>query len=197
MSLPDRLTSVRVILAPVFFAVYTLPIMFPGTFGGSAVWAVPLLWVIFLVAEITDMLDGMTARRMNLTSDFGKFFDPFADTLLQMTLFLCFVIDGIFPAVLLLVVMYREFGILFVRNLMMKKGIAMGARMGGKIKTVTYIAAAALALLYASLSRLDAAPALQPAVRIAALAVFCVSVVFSVLSFLDYVFVYRAAGKAS
>jgi CDP-diacylglycerol--glycerol-3-phosphate 3-phosphatidyltransferase len=195
MSLPDRLTFTRVILAPVFFIVYTLPLMFPEQLADSARWIVPLLWVIFIVSEITDMLDGMAARRLKLGSDFGKLFDPFADTLMQITCFLCFVIDGLFPAILLLLVLYREFGILFVRNLMLKKGIAMGARMGGKIKTVTYIAASAIALLYISMSRLDVAASLQPAVKIAALAVFGISVFFAILSFFDYVTVYRRSAS--
>jgi CDP-diacylglycerol--glycerol-3-phosphate 3-phosphatidyltransferase len=159
---------------------------------------VSLLWVIFFISEITDMLDGMAARRLKQTSDFGKLFDPFADTLMQITCFLCFVIDGIIPAALFLVVLYREFGILFIRNLMLKKGVALGARISGKIKTVTYIAAATAALLCASLYRLGVFEFLQPALKITALAVFCISVLFSVLSFLDYVFVYRrASGKNS
>ncbi|MCL2042669.1 MAG: CDP-diacylglycerol--glycerol-3-phosphate 3-phosphatidyltransferase [Treponema sp.] len=191
MNIPDRLTFLRLILAPVFFVVYTLPKLLPAHLTDSARWLVPLLWVIFIVSEITDMLDGMMARRLNQSSDFGKLLDPFADTLMQITCFLCFVIDGIFPAILFLVVLYREFGILLIRNLMLKKGISMGARMGGKIKTVAYIGAAAIALLYVSLTRLNAAEHLQPVVRIVALAVFGVSVLFSVLSFFDYVAVYR------
>ena len=193
MNLADRLTFLRVILTPLFFVVYFLSKYewFP------VLWAVVLLWVIFIVAEITDMLDGMAARRLNQTSDFGKLFDPFADTLMQITCFFCFVIDGIFPAFLFLVVLYREFGILLIRNLMLKKGIAMGARIGGKIKTVTHIIAAALALFYVSLHRLgvdvsfQADVSLQKIFEIAAVAVFAVSVFFSVWSFIDYLIVYR------
>jgi len=190
MNLANRLTLVRVILAPLFFAVYFLSMRFTG----NAMWTIPLLWVIFFISEITDMLDGMAARRLKQTSDIGKLFDPFADTLMQITCFLCFVIDGIIPAALFLVVLYREYGMLFVRNLMLKKGIAMGARISGKIKTVTYIAAATAALLYVSLYRLGVLESLQPALKIAAVAIFCVSVLISVVSFLDYVLVYRASG---
>jgi len=192
MNFANRLTLLRVILAPLFFAVYFLSMQFIG----NAVWAVSLLWVIFFISEITDMLDGMAARHLKQTSDIGKLFDPFADTLMQITCFLCFVIDGIIPAVLFLVVLYREFGMLFIRNLMLRKGIAMGARISGKIKTITYIAAATASLLYISLYRLGIFKSLQPALRITAVAVFCVSVLLSVLSFLDYVLVYRASGKA-
>jgi CDP-diacylglycerol--glycerol-3-phosphate 3-phosphatidyltransferase len=189
MNLADRLTLFRVILAPLFFAVYLLSTQLTG----NAVWIIALLWVIFGVSGLTDMLDGMAARHFKQTSDFGKLFDPFADTLMQLTCFLCFVIDGIFPAALFLVVLYREFGILFIRNLMMRKGIAMGARISGKIKTVTYIAASSAALLYASLVRLGTFEPEQPLIKTVAIVIFSVSVVFSLLSFFDYIRVYRAS----
>jgi len=158
---------------------------------------IALLWIIAIAAELTDMFDGMAARHYNLTSDFGRLFDPFADTLMQITCFLCFVLDGILPSFLFLVMLFREFGILLIRNLMLKKGVTMGARISGKVKTVTYIIAGAIALLYASIIRLSALEFLQPVVKIAyivkisAIAVFCLSVLFSVLSFFDYLAVYR------
>jgi CDP-diacylglycerol---glycerol-3-phosphate 3-phosphatidyltransferase len=195
MNLADRITLLRIILAPVFFIEYMLLKMFQKELAGYMVWLVVLLWIIAIAAELTDMFDGMAARHHNQTSDFGKLFDPFADTLMQITGFLCFVIDGIFPAFLFLVVLYREFGIMFIRNLMLRKGIAMGARISGKIKTVTYITAAAIALLYASLVRLSVLEFLQPIVKIAAIAVFSLSVLFSVLSFFDYLSVYIKAEK--
>ena len=199
MNLADKFTLLRIILAPVFFLVYFLPGFLPPSlpayFTEGMAWTVAPLWIIAVLAEFTDMFDGMAARRLNQTSDFGRLFDPFADTIMQITAFLCFVIDGIFPALLFLVVLYREFGILFIRNLMLKKGVAMGARISGKIKTFTYITAAATALFYVSLQRLGAAESLQPAVKIAAIAVFGISVFFSVVSFFDYFSVYRAFGK--
>jgi CDP-diacylglycerol--glycerol-3-phosphate 3-phosphatidyltransferase len=188
MNLADRLTLSRIILAPVFFVLYMLLMRFGGQ---CAAWIVPLLWVIAVVAELTDMFDGMAARRMNQASDFGRLFDPFADTLMQITCFLCFVIDGIFPAVLFLVVLYREFGILFIRNLMLKKGVVMGARVSGKLKTVTYIAAAAAAFFYASLKYLAVLEAVQPVMLLVARIVFAVSALISVVSFFDYLAVYR------
>jgi CDP-diacylglycerol--glycerol-3-phosphate 3-phosphatidyltransferase len=191
MKLADRLTLFRVILAPLFFAVYLLPVPFII----DQVWIVALLWVIFIVSELTDMFDGMAARHFKQTSDFGKLFDPFADTLLQMTCFLCFVVNGIFPAALFLVVLYREFGILFIRNLMLKKGTALGARISGKIKTVSYITAVAVALLYSSLVRLGIFETAHPLVKTIAIIVFSISVFFSILSFFDYLRVYLASAK--
>ncbi|MDR0494122.1 MAG: CDP-diacylglycerol--glycerol-3-phosphate 3-phosphatidyltransferase [Treponema sp.] len=193
MNLANKLTLLRVILAPLFFTVYFLPMRLMG----GAVWTVALLWLIFIAAEFTDMFDGMAARRLNQGSDFGKLFDPFADTIMQITCFLCFSIDKIIPAALFVVVFYREFGILFIRNLMLRKGVVMGARRGGKMKTITYITAASIALLYSSLRRLAIAESLQPVVKITVIAVFGISVLFSVLSFFDYVSVYRASYRAS
>jgi CDP-diacylglycerol--glycerol-3-phosphate 3-phosphatidyltransferase len=183
MSLANKLTFFRIILAPVFFSVYL--------FAGGARWTVPALWIIFLVSEITDYFDGLAARKLKEVSDFGKFFDPFADTLMQITCFLCFVIDGIFPAILFLLVIYREFSILFIRNLMLKKGTAMGARMGGKIKTVAYIIASGAALLAVSFERLSAHATLLPYFKTGALVIFIISVIIAVVSFFDYLLIYR------
>jgi len=193
MNLANRLTLFRIFLAPLFFAVYFLPFWLTK----EAVLSVSLLWVVFIVSEFTDFFDGMAARRLNQTSDFGKIFDPFADTLMQATCFLCFVMDKIIPAALFLVVLYREFAILLIRNLMLQRGVTMGARTSGKIKTVAYITAAVTALIYTSLLRLGIFEPLQPILKIAAIAVFSLSALISVLSFIDYVFVYKAAAKTS
>lgn len=195
MNLANRLTFLRIILAPVFFIVYLLPDFFPAWFVYGSAWTIPVLWIIFIVSEITDYLDGLAARKLNLTTDFGKFFDPFADTLMQITCFLCFVIDGIFPAILFLLVIYREFGILFIRNLMLKKGTTLGARIGGKIKTVAYIIAAGAALLAVSLQRLDVFGFLYPYFKIGALVIFIISVIISIISFFGYLIIFLKTEK--
>ena len=204
MSLANKLTFFRLILAPVFFLFYCLPEFFPSLFVNGEAWTVPVLWLIFIVSEITDLLDGMAARKRNEVSDFGKLFDPFADTLMQITCFLCFVKSGIFPALLFLLVIYREFCILFVRNLMLKKGVALGARLGGKIKTVTYIIAGCAALLTVSLQRLtpslvsdEFSSRFLPFFKTGALVIFIISVVISLISFFDYLSVYRKAAKST
>lgn len=193
MTLADKVTSVRLVLAPVFFVVYFLPIWFPV----GAAWTIPVLWLLLIVAESTDLFDGMLARSRNEVSDFGKLFDPFSDTLVRITYFLCFVVDGILPSILLLIVLYREFGILFLRTLMMKRGIAMGARSGGKVKAVAYMVAGVLSLAAASSRRLGFSPSLFGTLRIAAVGVFTISVVLSLISLGDYLSVYRAAGKGA
>ena len=202
MTLADKFTSARLVLAPIFFVVYLLPRFFPSIFAVAvpaewnfvfvgAPWTVPVLWILFLGSEITDLLDGMIARKRGEVSDFGKFYDPFADTLTQITHFFCFVIDGILPPLLFLAVLYREFSILFIRNRMLRKGISMGARIGGKIKTVTYILAGALALLASSVLRLGMSKTCYKWLTMAAVAVFIISVILAIVSFFDYVIVYN------
>ena len=179
MTLADKVTSVRLVLAPLFFIVFVY---------FNSFWTVIVLWIIFIVSELTDLLDGMIARKRNEISDFGKLFDPFADTLTQLTYFLCFVMEGILHPFLLLAVLYREFGVLFLRNQLLSKGITLAASIWGKIKTITYIMAGALALAASSVMRLGFPESeLYAGLRFAALIVFAVSVFLAVISFLDYV----------
>jgi CDP-diacylglycerol--glycerol-3-phosphate 3-phosphatidyltransferase len=193
MTLANKLTFLRVILTPVFFIIYFLPGFFPALFNHGSAWTIPVLWFVFILSEITDLFDGLAARKLNQTSDFGKLFDPFADTLMQITCFLCFVIDGIFPAILFLLVIYRELGVLFIRNLMLRKGISLGARIGGKIKTVAYIIAGGAALLTVSIQRLEIHDFLFPHFKTGALVIFIISVVISIISFIDYLIVFLKA----
>ncbi|MDR0504117.1 MAG: CDP-diacylglycerol--glycerol-3-phosphate 3-phosphatidyltransferase [Treponema sp.] len=195
MTLANKLTLSRIILAPVFFIVYLLPVTFSSLPGYAVKWTIPVLWLIFIISEVTDLLDGLAARKYNESSDYGKLFDPFADTLMQITCFFCFVIDGIFPAFLLLLVIYREFGILFIRNLMQRKGITLGARLGGKIKTVIYIIAGGAALLTVSIQRLDIFTFLFPYFKFGAVVIFIISIIFSILSFFEYFSIYRKASE--
>jgi len=207
MNLANTLTLSRIILAPVFFIIYLLPRFFPHSFLNGTTWTIPVLWAVFIISEITDYFDGLAARKLKLTSDFGKLFDPFADTLVQITCFLCFVIDdvwnaGILPVILFLLVIYREFGILFIRNLMLKKNITLGARMLGKIKTVSYIIAVGAALLVATFERLANSyyvfnENLLLYLKIGALIIFIISVIFSIVSFIDYLLIYQKTGKVN
>ena len=205
MTLADKITSVRLILAPVFFVIYLLHRFFPSfaVLSGSgealltgALWTVPVLWILFVGSEITDLLDGMIARKRGETSDFGKLYDPFADTLTQLTYFFCFVIDGILPPLLFLAVLYREFSVLFVRNQMLAKGVTLAARMGGKIKTVTYVLAGALALMASSVLRLGLSSELYRVLSLSAGAIFIISVIIAIVSFFDYVSVYIKTPKS-
>jgi len=188
----------RVILAPVFFIIYLIPRFFPSLSAENTGWIVPALWIIFIASEITDYFDGLAARKLSMASDFGKLFDPFADTLMQITCFLCFIIDGIFPAwaaILLLLLIYREFAVLFIRNLMLKNGVTFAARMSGKIKTVTCIIAAGVTLLAVSLERLAIYDHILSYVKITALIIFAASVLLAIISFFEYLLIYKKTVK--
>lgn len=191
MTDADKVTSVRLVLAPVFFVVYFLP----KWFSLGAAWTVPVLWILFIVSEITDLIDGKIARSRNLVSDFGKLYDPFADTLTRITYFLCFVSDGILPVILFAVVLYREFGILFIRMLMTRLGVAMGARSGGKAKAVAYMVTGVVALVAASIRRLSLDTLYYDIAHWVAVGLFVVSVALSLASFGDYFRVFKGSAK--
>jgi CDP-diacylglycerol--glycerol-3-phosphate 3-phosphatidyltransferase len=183
MSLANKITLIRIFLAPVFYFIFLLP--------NKDVWTVPVLWLIFIISELSDMFDGMAARKQKEVSDIGKLFDPFADTFMQLTCFFCFAVYGIFPKVLFLLVIYREFSILFIRNLMLKKGITLGARMSGKVKTVSYIIAIGAALLVDSFQRLSLFENLIPTFKIISFVIFIISVIISIVSFIDYLIIFK------
>ncbi|MDR0786149.1 MAG: CDP-diacylglycerol--glycerol-3-phosphate 3-phosphatidyltransferase [Treponema sp.] len=198
MTLANKVTSIRLILAPIFFAVYFLPRLF-DFLDISAVAVenllrliyIIVLWTLFIASEVTDLLDGIIARSRNEVSEFGKLFDPFADTLVRITYFLCFVLDGVLPAVLFLAILYRELSIQFLRNLMIRKGLVQGARKGGKIKAFTYMLTGVAALLAASVQKLNLDDGLFSILHVIAVVLFAVSVLFAVVSFLDYLSVYK------
>jgi CDP-diacylglycerol--glycerol-3-phosphate 3-phosphatidyltransferase len=189
MTLADKVTASRLVLAPLFFAVYRLPVWFPEAMDWK--WTVPALWALFLLAELSDLIDGKIARARKEVSPLGKLLDPFADVLARITYFLCFVLDGLLPAPILLLVLYREFSIQFLRNLMLlNKNTAQGARMGGKIKAVAYTVAGAVALLASSARTLGFYEAF-PVLRTIAAALFIISGLLAAVSFIDYLAVYR------
>jgi CDP-diacylglycerol--glycerol-3-phosphate 3-phosphatidyltransferase len=159
MTLPSLVTSVRIGLSPVFFVLFTTI----AKNGETPVWAVLLYWGIFMIMEISDLLDGKIARRTGAVTDFGKFFDPFADSFSRLTYFLAFTISGFMPAWIFLLVLYRDITVSFVRLLAMRKNIVMSARRSGKIKAVIYAVACGSVL---TLVTARAFPALQATVPV-------------------------------
>ena len=102
MNLPNKLTTLRMFLVPVFAVVFLV--------GGSDNYATRIAaCIIFCAASITDMLDGKIARKYNLITDYGKFMDPLADKLLVCTAMICLMSFGQLPAWFLIVIIAREF----------------------------------------------------------------------------------------
>jgi CDP-diacylglycerol---glycerol-3-phosphate 3-phosphatidyltransferase len=188
MTTADRITLIRVVLSPLFFVLFFLP----QWLGIEPVaLSVIALWAVFAVIEVTDLLDGMVARATNTVSDFGKLFDPFADTLARLTYFLCFALIGEMHPIFLLVILYREFGVLFLRNRLALRGVAMGARPGGKAKAVVYMVAGIVALAWHSFSALSIYPGVQAVLAPVSTALFALAALAALASFVDYLFAYR------
>jgi CDP-diacylglycerol--glycerol-3-phosphate 3-phosphatidyltransferase len=187
MKLADKLSLARGLLAPVFFVVYFIPV-WTGRFAAASVYVMlPLL----AFAELTDYFDGYFARKRGEVSDFGKLFDPFCDVILNVTVMFCLAISGYMPYIFLLFIIYREFVINFVRLVAAQKGIAIGARRGGKTKTVVYIITCFYTLLLESCARLGLA---VPSVAVNAvfpLAALCV--ILAYVSLADYLLSFKAA----
>ncbi len=129
MNLPNKITMFRVILIP-FFVFFMLSEGIPCNNYIAA--------AIFIVASLTDMLDGKIARKYNLVSNFGKFMDPLADKLLVCSALICFVAipSGPMPAWVVIVIMSREFIISGFRLVASDAGVVIAASYWGKIKTV-------------------------------------------------------------
>ena len=134
MRIPDYLSFSRLLLSPVYFTVFFL---YDWT---GRYLAVSLLgsWVIFLLIELSDLLDGYVARKIGSASELGKILDPFADSISRLTYFICFAGKGIMPLWVLLLVVYRDLGVSFIRLLANRRGVTMGARLSGKIKAWVY-----------------------------------------------------------
>ena len=127
MNLPNQLTMLRILLIPVFMVVLYLG--FPG--------ASYVALAIFIVASLTDLLDGKIARKYNLVTDFGKFADPLADKMLTTAAMLWFVENGQMPAWALLIVIVREFAVSGLRMIAADKGKVIAAGWSGKVKTAS------------------------------------------------------------
>ena len=127
MNLPNKLTLLRIILIPIFMVV-----LYWGFSGANYV-----ALAIFIIASLTDMLDGKIARKYNLVTDFGKFADPLADKMLVTAAMLWFVEIGQMPAWALLIVIIREFAVSGLRMIASDKGRVIAAGWSGKVKTAS------------------------------------------------------------
>ena len=127
MNLPNKLTLFRVILIP-FFVVF----MLVNVTGNADKW---IALTIFIIASLTDLLDGKIARKYNLITDFGKFMDPLADKLLVCSALICLVSLNRIPAWIVIIIIAREFIISGFRLIAADNGRVIAASYWGKFKT--------------------------------------------------------------
>ena len=172
-NLPNILTCLRILMVPVLVAV--LLTKFEGKeFVGLA---------IFLVAAITDFLDGFIARRFGLVTRLGKLLDPAADKILTSAVFISLVELGRAPAWIVVVIIGREFAISTLRSVAATENVVIAASFSGKVKTTSQLIAIALLIFYQRLGPLQ---------QLADIALV-VALVLSVYSGLEYAWRYAAA----
>ena len=166
MNLPNKLTLFRVFLIPVFVV-----FMLVSVTGPYDKW---IALAIYVIACLTDMLDGKIARKYNMITDFGKFMDPLADKLLVCSAMICLIELGRLPAWIVIVIISREFIISGFRLVAADNGVVIAASWWGKFKTVFQMAMTIL--MIADIE------ALRPVTRI----VMWIALILTVVSLIDY-----------
>lgn len=134
MNLANKLTVIRIMLIPVFIVLLLKGYNY-------------VAGAVFIVASVTDMLDGYIARKYDMISNFGKIMDPLADKLLVTSALLCLVELGDIKAWMVIVILFREFLITGLRSVAAGEGVIIAAGLSGKIKTVIQMVALAVIIL--------------------------------------------------
>lgn len=168
MNLPNKLTVLRVLMIP-FFVLFALVDVVPGYSRYLAV-------LIFILASLTDLLDGKIARKYNLVTNFGKFMDPLADKLLVCAALICLVSKELLPAWMVIVIISREFIISGFRLVASDNGVVIAANYWGKFKTTFQMLMIILLLLEP-----------QGALVWISQAVTWIALILTVVSLVDYV----------
>lgn len=146
MNLPNKLTVMRIIMIP-FMMFFYLADFIP--YGIGKIVAL----VLFIVAALTDLLDGKIARKYNLVTNLGKFLDPIADKMLTSAVLFMIIADGTIAnpwgAIIVTIIISREFMVSALRLLAASKGVVLAADIWGKAKTMVQMIALPICIVYA------------------------------------------------
>ena len=182
MNTANTITFMRVALSPVFFVVFFLP-----QWMDVPAWPVVIvLALIFTAIEVSDLIDGKVARKLDQVTDLGKLLDPFGDSFSRLTYFLCFTVSGIMPAWVFILVLYRDLGVSFIRQLQAREGVSMPARKSGKIKAWVYAVAGIAGILFYFAQLLAGPEAVPWAVETALFVLFIITGITAVWTLYDY-----------
>lgn len=176
MNLPNKLTTFRVVLIP-FFVVFLMT----NLAGAASKW---VALGLFIVASLTDFLDGYIARKNNLVTNFGKFMDPLADKLLVSAAMICFVELQRIPAWIVLIIIAREFFISGFRLVAAEQGVVIAAGWWGKFKTAFQMFMVIFMIVESALK--DQTVTLVP-LTVAADVLMYISLALTLISMVDYV----------
>ncbi len=190
MNIAVMFTLSRVIVAPVFAYFFIT-----GYRSGTPSYIVAAV-VCAILIELSDMFDGMIARGRGEVTDFGKVFDPVADSVSRQTVFISFMVSGIIPIWMYLVFFYRDAFMQLMRIVCASGGLVLAARMSGKVKAVLQAIATfvVLIIVLADMHHLTWVPA-QIAGRHTGFWVVGAVAVFTLLSVIDYIVPNRAILK--
>jgi CDP-diacylglycerol--glycerol-3-phosphate 3-phosphatidyltransferase len=184
------LTLTRIVLSPIFLIVY----LYHENFGISLVLLPYILILLLCISELSDIFDGIWARRKNQVTDLGKLLDPMADSIFRLSVFLTFT-QGLvkLPLLLVLFFFYRDTIISTLRTVCALRGSALGARLSGKVKAVIQAIVAFFIIILMipySLGYISLA-ALQTISFYAVLA----AVIYTIASGAEYLYAHRASLK--
>lgn len=174
MNLPNKLTMFRVILIP-FFVLFMLV-----DITNVDKW---IALAIFIVASLTDLLDGKIARKYNLVTNFGKFMDPLADKLLVCSALICLVEMAKLPAWMVIIIIAREFIISGFRLIAADNGVVIAASYWGKFKTTFQMVM--ICLLIADIE----------AIHVLTMIIMWIALLLTVISLIDYLVKNKAVMK--
>jgi CDP-diacylglycerol--glycerol-3-phosphate 3-phosphatidyltransferase len=148
MNIANKFTVSRVIMIPIFLVFYLVPMEMGELTIGQSVIPVSrfIAAIVFIVASMTDFIDGRLARKYHLVTNFGKFFDPLADKLLVMSALVAFVGVKLIPAWMVIIILAREFAVTGLRTIAADEGVVLAASTMAKWKTTSQMVATILFL---------------------------------------------------
>ena len=170
MNLPNKLTLLRICLIPVFVILMLSQV--------SNFFLISC--IIFIIASITDFLDGKIARKYNLVTDFGKFMDPLADKLLVLSALICMIEYDLVAGWMVIIIVARELTVSILRAIAADNGKVIAASGGGKIKTTSQMIAIVLLLIGANYSN-------SQIVFVGTIAMY-IATIFTLYSGIDYLY---------
>ncbi|WP_270706582.1 CDP-diacylglycerol--glycerol-3-phosphate 3-phosphatidyltransferase [Clostridium fessum] len=169
MNLPNKLTTLRVIMIP-FFVFFLL-----WQNGENRTFRMIAL-ALFIIASLTDLLDGKIARKYNLVTNFGKFMDPLADKLLVCSALICLIELNALPAWMVIIIISREFIISGFRLIASDNGVVIAASYWGKFKTTFQMVSVVLLILDI------------PALAFVTTICVWIALVLTIVSLVDYIY---------
>ena len=176
MNTANKITLIRIAMVPLFIILYKIP-------SELCHW---LAAATFVIAAITDGVDGYVARHYNQVTNFGKFIDPLADKLLVTAALICFVADGSVPDWVTVIILAREFMVTSLRTVAVTQNVVIAASIWGKLKTVVQIVLVVAILVLPQ----------NPVLDVLKTVLIYAAMIITVLSGADYMWKNRACIKA-